>query len=163
MLGGCASVEGATSRQTPAATHEPAVETETLSAALQVYRSYIEASNAVDLGDPQTFALPGEFTTEDFHAEELAALSAMHDEGYVAGGAILIESFSVDSPTDGRTVVATTCNDVASVTLVDRRGESLLPLDGPDAYRMRLEFDLVGEELRLSSSVASVSGGSCAQ
>lgn len=157
VLVGCSAVPLSSATSTP----EPDVTTPERSRAELAYRSYIDASNSVVLGDPATFASPGEFTSDRFHADEHAAWSRMHREGNVAGGAIAIESFGRERLSADGTVVATACNDVSALTLVDAGGESLLPADAPDALEMRLEFTRIDGELLLSSSVVTASGAEC--
>lgn len=147
---GCAP----TTTPSPARSARP-VEERMAATAEQVYRSYIDASNAVDLADPSTFEVLSEFSTARFHAEEVLSLTAMHESKQIVGGKLMLESFRVRKVLPDLGVEATACLDTSQVTLTDQFGESILPDDSPVAYEMYVEFISVDGELLLDSEVGA--------
>ncbi len=139
---------------TPASVSSPARdarlgETRARATAEEVYRSYIDASNAIDLADPETFEPVAEFTSRRFYADLLASFNARHRSGQVIRGKIAVESFRVQSVLPDLGVEATVCLDMSRVTVVDRHGESVLAADSPDFLASYAEFRSVDGELLL--------------
>lgn len=156
-LGALALIAGAVAgcAPTPAPTPTPtaafASEEEAFAKAEEVYRAYIDAFNAIELDDPATFESVFKFTADGYEASEREDLSAMHAEGYVRGGEIVIMRFLAQS-FDGEKVVATTCNDVSTTTFVNKEGVSVVPADRPGRVSLELTFSTEGEDLRLSKA-----------
>lgn len=150
VLSGCSP----TPEPTPTPTAVFASEEEAFAAAEETYRAYIDASNSVDLADPQTFDALNQYTAGRYLSEERKALSHMHAEGYVSEGAIRIEWFRNVSWVEGTTLTAMSCNNVSETSLTDRDGTSLVPADRPIRYALRLELTLVRDALRIVKSDA---------
>lgn len=121
----------------------------------EVYRSYIDASNEIDLADPATFEAVAEFTTERFHADALSSLTARYESGHVVRGKMKVGSFRVMTVLPDLNVEATACLDVSQVTMVDRHGESVLAEGAPGFFEMYLQFTSVDGKLLLDSEVAA--------
>ena len=117
-------------------------ETRAPATAEEVYRSYIDASNEIDLGDPETFEPLAEFTSPRFYATSVASLTAMSVTGQGLGGRMKVESFRVSSVRPDLSVEARTCLEVSE-----------FPTAAPDTYEMRLEFTPVDGELVLDSEL----------
>lgn len=140
---------------TPTSTSLFATEGDAFAAAEQVYRDYVDASNAIDLGNPGTFEAVEEFTTGRYQSEERKNLSAMHANGYVSGGNITVEWFSGVAMSANDNVTALACNDVSETTLFDRNGVSIVSPGRPDRYAVELTFLPADGRLKISSSTAS--------
>lgn len=116
--------------------------TRTPATAEEVYRSYIDASNEIDLGDPETFEPLAEFTSPRFYATSVASLTAMSATGQGLGGRMKVASFRVSAVRPDQSVEARTCLEVSE-----------FPTEAPDIYEMRLEFTPVDGELVLDSEL----------
>ena len=127
-----------------------ATEEEAFAAAEETYRAYVDALNAVDLSDPETFEDVYAWTTGEANAGERKSLSDLHARGLTVGGATRIVSFTpVTFKGDPPLVQARVCSDVSEVTLIDQDGSSAVGPDRRDAYAL----DVVLEE-----SVATETG-----
>lgn len=143
----------------PVATSSPSrdarsLEEQSSAKAEEVYRSYIEASNEIDLADPATFEPVAAFTTERFHADELSSLTARHESKHVVDGKMKVGSFRVMTVLPDLSVEATACLDMSQVTIVDRHGESALAEGAPDFFELYLQFTSVDGKLLLDGEVA---------
>ncbi|MFJ2552984.1 hypothetical protein [Microbacterium sp. NPDC087591] len=136
----------------PTPTPAFASEEEAFATAEETYRAYIDASNSIDLQRPETFKAIEAFTTGKYQADERKSLSDMHAEGYLSGGAIMVESFEGLILRGDQSVIAKACNDVSHTVLTDRDGVSLVAPDRPDRYALDLEFILIDGSLRIASS-----------
>ena len=137
------SVAGCTT-PSPEPTPSPtgfASEAEAFAAAEATYRAYIDASNAVDTGDPSTFAAVFEVTAGAINASARENLSQMHADGTVVTGdssysnAALIEWH----PTTASIAV---CLDVSDVSVTDADGRSLVSPDRPSLQSIAVDVDL---------------------
>jgi hypothetical protein len=147
----------------PTPTPAFASEEEAFAAAEETYRAYIDASNAVDLQDPNTFEAIDAFTTGKYQADERKTLSEMHAEGYLSSGSIVVESFTGSLLRADQSVRASACNDVSQTALTDRDGASLVAPDRPARYALSLEFIMVDGSLRITNSEVGESGTCSAQ
>lgn len=138
---------------TPTPTAAFASEEEAFAAAEEVYRAYIDASNAVEYADPSTFEPVLSYTTGDYQTSEREELSEMHAEGFVRGGAIEIVSFTPEA-FDDKTVTATACNDVSNTTFTDENGVSLISPDRPNRVALTLSLKAVKGSLLIDKAEA---------
>lgn len=162
-----ALVAGCTPQPEPDASQQPfATEEEAFAAAEETYRNYVDALNAVDLSDPDTFEPVYEWTTGDANAEERENLTQMAADGWRKTGESDVVSFTFDGDaTDLPTsIVALACVDVSAVDVVDATGVSVVPSTRPGRYAVQLEFTTSASTstgLTLSQSTA-VESSSCA-
>lgn len=143
---------------TPATTEAPArrahpVEERAPATAEEVYRSYIDASNAVNLADPATFTPAAEFTSERLYASLLKSWRARHNQKHVVDGEMVVKYFDVVTASSDPSVEAIACLDLSDVTMVDRYGESEFPKDSPDFFVAYLRFTSVDGALLLDSQM----------
>ncbi|MGN7947609.1 hypothetical protein ACTJKH_02570 [Microbacterium sp. 22215] len=142
----------------PATTDAPArsarpVEERESGTAEEVYRSYIDASNAIDFADPATFTPAAEFTSEGLYASLSESWRFRHDQKQVVDGNVVVKYFEVVTPSSDPSVEAIACLDVSDLTMVDRYGESEFPEDSPDFLVAYLGFISVHGELLLDSQM----------
>ncbi len=142
---------------TPTPTAAFASEEEAFAAAEEVYRAYIDAFNAVDFQDPETFEPLKDYVGGDYAANERKQLSEMHAEGYVRGGAIEILTFEGREYSSADLVLAFTCNDVSSTTFVSSSGENLVPEDRTPVSALELSFTYEDDRLLLTAATATES------
>lgn len=137
------SVSGCT---TPAPEPTPtptgfASEAEAFAAAEATYRAYIDASNAVDTGDPSTFAAVFDATGGELNASAKESLSQMHANGTVVTGD---SSYSNAELIDWNPPIASiaVCLDVSHVSVADADGRSLVSPDRPPIQSIAADVDL---------------------
>ncbi len=145
----------------PTPTAAFASEEEAFAAAEEVYRAYIEASNAVDFQDPSTFEPLAEFTAGDYFSDEREQLSEMNARGYIRGGEIKIVEFRPTSAELSGIVTARVCSDVSGTTFTDANGEDLVPPDRPNRSALDLTFESIDDALFLTAA-KPVDDDSCA-
>ncbi|WP_124293048.1 hypothetical protein [Microbacterium sp. ABRD28] len=161
LVTGCAPQPEPVESQGPFATEE-----EAFAAAEETYRNYVEALNAVDLSDPETFEPVYEWTTGAANATERESLTQLAAKGWRKTGDSLLVSFApVSSSTDPPAAVAAlACVDVSAVDVVDASGSTVVPETRPDRYAVELEFESSGTTdtgLTVSKSTA-VESAECA-
>ncbi|WJL95422.1 hypothetical protein QSU92_16060 [Microbacterium sp. ET2] len=154
-----ALVTGCTPQPEPAESQDPfATEEEAFAAAEETYRNYVDALNAVDLSDPETFEPVYEWTTGDLNASDREGLSQYHATGAEVGGAsrpVLIEPIGVD-PQAGRVDLAV-CLDVSTVTVENANGSSLVDPDRVPVQSLEVMFVEDGDS-ETGLKVSAVSG-----
>ena len=149
--GACAPVEETVPPdRTPAPADEAAHAT-----AEDVYRGYIDAFNAVDLTDPQTFEPISKFTTETFYSAEVLRFAPMLEAGVTVLGNAEVQSSYVNWVFQDSTVAATACIDGSDLRLVDRQGEPVAREGTPGVFEVYLEFVSYGGELRLHQQASA--------
>ncbi|MCS3443650.1 hypothetical protein [Microbacterium phyllosphaerae] len=136
----------------PARSARPGEERESATAE-QVYRSYIDASNAIDFADPATFTPAAEFTSEALYASLSQSWQARHDQEHVIDGDMVVQYFQVVAVHPDLNVEAIACLDLSDLTMVDRYGESEFPEDSPDFLVAYLGFISVHGEVLLDSQM----------
>lgn len=126
---------------TPSPTAGFATEDEAFAAAEETYRAYVDALNAVDLSDPETFEDVYAWTTGDANSEFRRTFSEMHANGWTVSGLseVQIVEGTEWSPSDGQSSLAI-CIDVSAVELVDSSGSSVVDADRPDVQSMRVDL-----------------------
>lgn len=138
-------VLGALTGCTPPPAPEPtptfAGEEEAFAAAEATYRAYVDALNAVDLSDPETFEDVYAWTTGDANAEERRSLTQMHADGWRVSGSSTMSEFFGDKVSVGGSVTAVVCSDVSGVAVVDSDGESMVSPDRPAVYALSVVFE----------------------
>lgn len=144
---------------TPTPTAAFASEEEAFAAAEEVYREYIEAFNAVDLSDPQTFESVESLTTGDYRTDERKQMSELSAEGYTRSGELVLVSFN-GIGVEESTVKARSCEDVSAVVIADASGASVVSPDRPDRYALTVSFELVQGSLRIAA-VEAVEDPTC--
>ncbi|GAA2992864.1 hypothetical protein GCM10010460_32080 [Microbacterium terrae] len=108
-------------------------EDEAFAAAEATYRAYVDALNAVDLSDPDTFEDVYAWTTGDLNASDRKGLSAYHADGVVVAGdsvITILEPFDISDSLDAVQLAA--CVDISDVNVFDSEGDSLVDADRPD-------------------------------
>lgn len=134
LVTGCAPQPEPVESQGPFATEE-----EAFAAAEETYRNYVEALNAVDLSDPETFEPVYEWTTGAANAEARESFSQWHADGWRVNGASVIqlaEPSLADASDTTYSVELAVCLDVSAVTLVDEEGQSAVSPDRPSVQSM---------------------------
>lgn len=142
---GCTPV----STDTPRREAHP-LETRPTATAEEVYRSYIDPSNEIDLADPETFAALADYATERFHADVVASLTSLHERGFVVRGKTVLMTFEVKQVFPDHRVEAMACSDMSSITMFERNGEPVKASESLDAFESLLEFTQVEGELRIN-------------
>lgn len=158
LLSGCAPAPAPTPTATPAFS----TEAEAFAAAEETYRSYVEALNAVDLSDPETFEDVYAWTTGETFADLRETLTGMHaDELVVAGNSkpVIIQPRTLGGSERDRVELAV-CLDVSAITLTDASGKSAVSPDRPDVQSLlvTLETDAATETGWVVSSIAGREG-----
>jgi hypothetical protein len=103
---------------------------EAYAAAEKTYRAYVDALNRVDLADPKTFEPVFALTTGDMNANDRKNLSGLHaDQVAIAGESRVTRLEPATISIDRRQVTLAVCDDVSSVTLTDRNGQSRVAAD----------------------------------
>src|SRR5690606_2554377 len=117
---------------TPAPEPEPtktelfASDEEAFAAAEETYRAYMDASNATDLSDAQTFEAVYDWNTGSALSAEKEALTLYHAEKLRRVGEGSFDNFEPTSATDDEVIVHL-CIDVSDVDLVRADGQSAIP------------------------------------
>ncbi|GAA1987758.1 hypothetical protein [Microbacterium pumilum] len=113
-------------------------EDEAFAAAEATYRAYVDALNAVDLSDPETFEDVYAWTTGDANAGARESFSQMHADEWVVSG--VSEPTVVEPRLAGGTgeseVQLAICLDVSGVSLVGPDGDSVIDPSRPDVQSM---------------------------
>lgn len=138
ILAGCAPA----SEPSPDSTGAFADEAEAFAAAEETYRAYVDALNAVDLGDPETFEDVYAWTTGEANSEIRTSLSGMHADGLTVSGQsepTLVEPRTY-RPSDTVAVDLAVCLNVGGVELVDTGGQSVVSEDRPDVQSLLVTF-----------------------
>lgn len=137
LLSGCAPAPA----PMPTATPVFSTEAEAFAAAEETYRSYVEALNAVDLSDPETFEDVYAWTTGEANANERSTLTRMHADGWVVSGQTVIADFLTSDEVDKSAFVnALVCSDVSQVDVVNADGASMVATERPDVYALEVSF-----------------------
>lgn len=142
-------VLGALTGCTPPAAPQPtptfAGEEEAFAAAEATYRAYVDALNAVDLSDPETFEDVYAWTTGDANAGARETFTQMHADKWVVDGPTEVSLLtpSAAQPEDGG-ISLDVCLDVSEVTLVDESGASVVAPDRRDIQSMVVTVRSVG-------------------
>lgn len=138
-------VLGALTGCTPPPAPEPtptfAGEEEAFAAAEATYRAYVDALNAVDLSDPETFEDVYAWTTGELNASDRRGLSEYHASATTVTGEShvdLLEAESVNS--NDSEVLLFACLNVSGVQVLDRNGNSLVDPDRTDVQRLRVNL-----------------------
>lgn len=126
---------------TPTPTAAFASEEEAFAAAEEVYRAYIDASNHVNVSDPETFEPLFDLASGDFEAADRKSLSELHAENYTLRGSVSMAHFDgVSSAYPYDVITATICVDVSKSDVVDSSGNSVVPTTRPDMNPLRVTF-----------------------
>jgi hypothetical protein len=126
---------------TPTPTAAFASEEEAFTAAEEVYREYVAASNDVDIAEPATFEPLFDLSSGDFEAADRKSLSELHAEGYTITGTVTMMRFTgVEAAYPYELVVADICVDVSASDVLDESGTSVVPPTRPDVNPLRVSF-----------------------
>lgn len=136
-------------------------EEEAFAAAEETYRAYVDALNAVDLADPETFEAVYQWTTGELNASDRQGLTSYQAEGLRVEGASTVPLI-VPASFDGASEVSLhACLDVSDVQVFDTSNNSLVPDDRSDIQRIKIS--LTGSETSptglVISSIASREDG----
>jgi len=154
-LAGCTTPEPPEPTSTPAFTSEA----EAFAAAEETYRAYVDALNAVDLSDPETFEAVYALTTGEANAGERRSLTTMHADGWQVAGQTLIRSVDLESAeTSAGTVILAVCSDVSGVSVLDANGESVVSTDRPPLQASSVTL-AVGAGPSESLLISAIEGG----
>lgn len=132
-------------------------------AAEATYRAYVDALNAVDLSDPTTFEPVYALTRGHIHESDRKALTGYNASGVTMTGRTEIRKSFPRSVVDG-IVDIYVCIDVASVTLTNADGTSLVPSDRAPVQKMLVtaESDTSSAtDARIVDVVSTSEGPSC--
>lgn len=159
-LAGCAGE--AKPAPTPTATGF-ASEEEAFAAAEETYREYVEAENAIDLADPDTFEAVYALTTGDARAQLTEDLTTWHAEGYTRVGESSLDDFArYSADLQEGAVQLDVCLNVSDIDVFDANGKSLVSPDRVDVQRLRVSFDRAGNgETLISKSEGREDGLDC--
>lgn len=117
-----------------------ASEAEAFAAAEATYRAYVDALNAVDLSDPETFEPVFALTTGDLNSTDRESYSALHaDAMSIDGDARVAWVERLESGNEPDEIVLAVCLDVRDVTLYDSTGTPVVNPDRPDVQELRVE------------------------
>lgn len=154
----CAIVSGCSA---PAEPVEPTPvftsEKQAFAAAEETYRAYVDALNAVDLSDPETFEDVFAWTTGEANAGARETFSQMHADGWTVSGSTIpteIELSQVDL--SAATVELSVCTNIASVDVVDSDGQSVVEPDRGDTQSMTVA--LTASSTATGLAVSSLTG-----
>lgn len=155
VLGICivtgAFVSCAAATTSPSARSARPAEQRVAATAEQVYRSYIDAWNAIDYADPATFVPAAEFTSAELYASFSESWESRHEQKQVVSGDMVVEYFQVVTASSEPIVKALACLDTSDITVVNSHGESELPEDAPDYFASYLRFTSAEAGLLLDS------------
>ncbi|WP_194395620.1 hypothetical protein [Microbacterium atlanticum] len=131
-LSGCSTPEP----PAPTPTAAFASEEEAFAAAEATYRAYVDALNAVDLSDPETFEGVYEWTTGEANASDRKSLSSFHADGVTVVGESVVTRLELAAYEPMKSEVSLdVCVDVSSVDLLDASGQSIVDSTRPDMQR----------------------------
>lgn len=157
QLLGCAPGPAPVPTPTPAF----ASEEEAFAAAEEVYRAYNDAVNARSNGsegaDPQRY-LTGLALEGDIDTQNLLSSSELHVSGVAVIEAFFGESADIDG--DFPTMTGIVCMDVSNVSLIDKSGADVTPLDRGQKIQQRVVFLGARDALRISNE-SMVDGSTC--
>lgn len=157
------SLLGCAPEPAPVPTPTPAFasEEEAFAAAEEVYRAYNDAVNARSNGtegaDPQRY-LTGLALEGDIDTQNLLSSSELHVSGMAVIEAFSGESADIDG--DLPTMIGIVCMDVSNVSLIDKSGADVTPLDRGQKIEQRVVFLGAGNALRISNE-SMVDGSTC--
>lgn len=118
-----------------------ASEEEAFAAAEETYRAYIDALNAVDLQDPETFEPLYELTAGAFNADLRESYSERYAAGWTSSGAIkitLTQPMASNSELDS--VSLHVCVDVSNFEAHDADGNSVVSPDREDVQALTISL-----------------------
>lgn len=143
---GCApaSAPGPSPEPNPAEERSPAT-------AEEVYQSYIDATNAIDLADPETFTAVAEFTSAGLYAGLLESWTDGHENQRVIGGKAVVAYFRVMEVGFNHALSAAACLDMSDITYVNRNGVSLIAEGSSRFLASAVDFIWLDGELLLNS------------
>nr|BFF11171.1 hypothetical protein GCM10025699_24740 [Microbacterium flavescens] len=143
ILAGCAPA----SEPAPTPTSAFTDEAEAFAAAEETYRAYVDALNAVDLSDPETFEDVYAWTTGDANAGARESFSEMHADQLTVDGTTKVNAIAPSPTQEGNPehIELDVCLDVSDVTLVNREGTSVVAEDRRDIQTMRVTVQLASE------------------
>lgn len=125
-----------------------ASEEEAFAAAEETYRAYVDALNAVDLSDPETFEGVYAWTTGVLNADDRKNFSEWHAQSYsMSGTSAVVE---IIDARDEASLVLYVCYDVSGVEVRDAAGASLITDERPDIQGLRVEFAKADTPTRLA-------------
>ena len=133
LLTGCAPDASA-----PTPTPSFSSDEDAFAAAEATYRAYVDALNQVDLSDPATFEPVYAWTAGEANAAARQSFSQMNADNWSVSGQstpTLVEVLSIGGA-DLDVAELAVCLDVASVTLTDEDGVSMVAPDRPDVQTM---------------------------
>lgn len=155
----CAIVSGCSAPAEPA---EPSPlftsEEQAFAAAEETYRAYVDALNAVDLSDPESFEDVFAWTTGEANAGARETFSQMHADGWTVSGSTVptvVANEQVELASEPLVLLAV-CTDVSSVDVIDREGVSVVAADRGDTQSMTV--GLVAAETSTGLAVSSLTG-----
>ncbi|MEJ1155324.1 hypothetical protein [Microbacterium marmarense] len=114
---------------------------EAFAAAEATYRAYVDALNAVDLSDPETFEDVYAWTTGDANAGIRKSLSTMHAEDLTVTGTtvlILVQASSPQPVRSSESVALDACVDVSAVEVSRQDGASAVDPARSDVQSVRV-------------------------
>lgn len=136
---------------------------EAFAAAEETYRAYLEATDEIDLSDPDTFKSTFDWLSGEAEANERKTLSNMHAQNITKTGTTSYVSFTPHAFDEvAGTVKASLCLDVSQVDLQDATGASVVPPDRPSLQPLSVIFTGGDTATGLTvSSSAATQGYSC--
>lgn len=108
---------------TPSASTGFSSDAEAFAAAEATYRAYVDAANAIDLSQPETFENMYSTLTGTALESARSSLTKMHEAGWRVDGQSVVTFVLPKRAGDG-SVMLLVCLDVSSVMLVDSHGAS---------------------------------------
>ncbi|KJQ54921.1 hypothetical protein [Microbacterium sp. SA39] len=148
-LAGCSPAPEPTPTPTPAF----ASEEEAFAAAEETYRAYIEALNAVDPSDPETFDATYDYSSGAFQRADRENFSTMHADGYsITGDSKVIEFIPAGAAAPFEVVRAIACLDVSEVVVTDADGASAVNPDRPAVYAIEVTFKSDDSQLSIDAA-----------
>ncbi|QKJ19628.1 hypothetical protein [Microbacterium hominis] len=161
LLCACAPPETAPPEPTPLF----ATDEEAFAAAEATYRAYVDALNAVDLSDPETFEDVYAWTTGEMNSTERRSMTQLHAASLTLEGQARVLGVWMQDPQVGApplSIIA--CYDVSEVDLRDAIGNSMVSADRPDVQKFEVtlvESATTSTSLQISKMSPTETGRAC--
>ena len=136
-----------------------ATEEEAFAAAEETYRAYVDALNAVDLSDPETFEGVYAWTTGEANAGERKSLTGMHADQWTVSGRTVVQRIQLGEYNRSEGAVSIdVCADVSAIEVLNDAGDSVVSPDRPPLQASTATLQVAQTTTGLA--IARIDGGS---
>ncbi|KAB1865000.1 hypothetical protein [Microbacterium algeriense] len=147
---------GPTPVPTPTPTAAFASEEEAFAAAEKAFDLYVDALNAIDTSNPETFESLFDLSSGSVESADRKNFSSMYATGQVISGLTRVLSFEgVHSEAPFDQIISAVCLDVSQVTITNPDGSSAVSPDRPDVYALEVTFLVDAGEILVDSADSS--------